>query len=34
MAVKHTHHFYGHLARRLRGLTFFMGVKFPILQWS
>jgi len=25
-------YFYGHLARRLRGLTFFMGEKFPILQ--
>jgi len=24
--------FYGHLARRLRGLTFFMGENFPILQ--
>jgi len=24
--------FYGHLARRFRGLTFFMGEIFPILQ--
>ena len=26
------HLFYGHLARQLRGLTFFMGIKFSILQ--
>jgi len=30
--IHHSWQFYGHLARRLRGLTFFMGEIFPILQ--